>query len=134
MKVIPAVEELEIDKIGWFRSGLKDWSKTNFRSYPWRETTDAYAIFMAEFMLQKIGVDTAIPIYLSFFKKYPNISALASAPVTEIAEILRPLGLFFRAERLSRSARIILEENRGIVPKQEKKLVKLPGVGKYTAR
>ena len=134
MKVIEAAKDLEINKIDWFRSCLQNWSQTNFRSYPWRETTDAYAIFVAEFMLQKTGADTVVPIYLSFLEKSPNISALASAPVTEIAEILRPLGLFFRAERLSRSARIILEENRGIVPKQEKELLKLPGVGKYTAR
>ncbi len=134
MKVITEFSDLEIAKIDWFRSRLKDWSKNNFRSYPWRETTDAYAIFVAEFMLQKTGADTVAPIYQAFLKKSPNIAALATAPVSEVATTIEPLGLFFRAERLSQSAQIILEKNRGIVPSSERELLKLPGVGKYTAR
>ncbi|MGF1488888.1 MAG: A/G-specific adenine glycosylase [Prochloraceae cyanobacterium] len=134
MKVIQDFPDLEIERINWFRSGLKDWSKSNLRSYPWRETTDAYAIFVAEFMLQKTGADTVAPIYLSFLEKYPKVETLASANMTEAAEILKPLGLFFRAERLLRSAQMIVDRYQGRFPSSEKELLKLPGVGKYTAR
>ncbi|MDJ0724738.1 MAG: A/G-specific adenine glycosylase [Prochloraceae cyanobacterium] len=134
MNLITPLKDLEIERIDWFRSSLKNWSNNNFRSYPWRETRDAYAIFVAEFMLQKTAADTVVPVYRSFLGKYPNITSLASASIAEIAEILQPLGLFFRAERLSRAARIILDKYDAIVSSSEQELLKLPGIGKYTAR
>lgn len=121
-------------KVKWFRRQLTTWAKHHLRYYPWRHTVDAYAIFIAEFMLQKTDADTVVPIYETFLLQYPTLSDLAAATVEDIAQILKPLGLFFRAERLLHSATIILEQYEGKIPTSEKQLLALPGVGIYTAR
>jgi len=121
-------------KVKWFRRQLMTWAKHHLRYYPWRHTVDAYAIFIAEFMLQKTDADTVVPIYHAFLLQYPTLPDLAAASVEDIAQILKPLGLFFRAERLSQSATILLEQYEGKIPTSEKQLLTLPGVGIYTAR
>ena len=66
--------------------------------------------------------------------QYPTVEKLANADVEAIAKLLQPLGLFFRAERLSQTAKIIREKYKGEIPQEESELLKLPGIGKYTAR
>lgn len=85
-------------------------------------------------MLQRTDADTVLPIYEVFLTRYPTVSELAIAEVAELAELLQPLGLFFRAERLSETARIITEQYKEKIPQSETELLKLPGIGKYTAR
>ena len=126
--------ELETEKTKWFRQQLAVWAAGNLRDFPWRRTTDPYSIFVAEFLLQKTVAATASPIYEVFLMRYPTLEDLASASVQEVAKLLQPLGLSFRAERLCRSAKIVAEKNGGIVPASEGELLALPGVGKYTAR
>ena len=125
---------LEPKQLQWFRRQLQRWSADNLRDFPWRHTQDPYHLFVAEFLLQKTNAATVAPIYEALLDRYPRIEQLAAAPVEEVAPILKPLGLFFRAERLSQSVQIILQSHRGRIPKTEAGLLKLPGVGKYTAR
>jgi A/G-specific adenine glycosylase len=125
---------LESAKIAWFRHQLQTWAADNLRDFPWRRTTDPYSIFVAEFLLQKTGTATAAPAYKAFISQYPTLDILAVAPVKEVACLLQPLGLHFRAERLCQSVQIIVEQYEGKIPNSEVELLKLPGVGLYTAR
>ncbi|OKH22184.1 hypothetical protein NIES593_13370 [Hydrococcus rivularis NIES-593] len=127
-------ERLTRAKIKWFRRQLSTWAKKNLRDFPWRRTTDPYAIFIAEFMLQKTDAATVVPIYETFLIRYPTLKDLAAATVDDLAQILKPLGLLFRAERLLQSAQTILEKYQGKIPLSEDKLLALPGIGIYTAR
>nr|WP_233222649.1 A/G-specific adenine glycosylase [Chroococcidiopsis sp. CCALA 051] len=125
---------LAANKIKWFRRQLTSWATLNLREFPWRTTTDAYAIFIAEFLLQKTGANTVAPIYEAFLTRYPTLEYLATASVAEIAILLKPLGLHFRADRLYQSVRVIIEQYDGKIPASEAQLLSLPGIGLYTAR
>ena len=122
------------EKKDWFRARLLAWGKQNLRDYPWRRTSNPYDIFVAEFLLQKTDADTVVPIYEAFLARYPTLDKLTTATVEDIGKLLQPLGLFFRAQRLFDSAKIIVEEYAGKIPDSETELLKLPGIGKYTAR
>ena len=122
---IPAIPKKQIQ---WFRQQIISWSAANFRDFPWRRTTDPYAIFIAEVLLQKTDAATVEKIYETFLTRYPDIKAIARAEIEEIAQFLAPLGLHFRAERLHRSAQIILEKHGGQIPDQEAELMELPGI------
>jgi A/G-specific adenine glycosylase len=129
-----AVSSLNALKIKWFRHHLSTWGTKNLRDFPWRHTCDPYAILIAEFLLQKTDAFTVLPIYETFIYKYPTLDKLIKAGIEELGELLKPLGLFFRAKRLYQCACIILEQYGGKVPNSEKQLLELPGIGKYTAR
>ncbi len=121
-------------KINWFRRQLSIWGQKNLRNFPWRQTRDPYAILVAEFLLQRTDAAKVVPIYTNFLARYPTLPDLAGANVEEIGELLQPLGLFFRAERLHQCAQLVLQEYRGKIPESEKQLLKLPGIGRYIAR
>jgi A/G-specific adenine glycosylase len=123
-----------IARIKWFRQHLSAWGITNRRDYPWRKTTDSYHLLVAESLLQKTDADTVAPIYEQFLEHYPTIQDLAAANLDDVAKILKPLGLFFRAQRLQQCAEIIIRQYDGRVPDDQKQLLKLPGIGDYTAR
>lgn len=118
----------------WFLDRLLVWASQNLRDFPWRRTTDPYSILIAEFLLQKTGAATAEVIYQKFIDRYPDLASLVEAPLGDIAELLQPLGLHFRATRLQEAVRIIVEKHSGQIPEREAELLKLPGVGLYTAR
>jgi A/G-specific adenine glycosylase len=129
-----AVSNLDAVKIKWFRHQLSTWRTQNLRDFPWRHTCDSYAILVAEHLLQKTDAATVVPIYKAFLFKYPTLENLVKASLDELSELLVPLGLYFRAERLYQCACIILEQYGGKIPDSEKQLLALPGIGKYTAR
>ncbi len=128
------MKHLEEAKIGWFRHKLTVWAEQHFRDFPWRHTKDPYAIFVAEFLLQKTKASTVVPVYEVLLAQYPTLQALGAETVEEVAHLLQPLGLFFRASRMHQSVRVILEKHEGKIPDTEAQLLALTGVGKYTAR
>ncbi len=121
-------------RIKWFRQQLSTWGVANRRDFPWRKTTDSYHLLVAESLLQKTDAQTVSPIYELFLEHYPTIKDLAAANLDNIAQLLKPLGLFFRAERLQQCAKIIIRQYEGKVPETQKHLLGLPGIGDYTAR
>jgi A/G-specific adenine glycosylase len=128
------VKDPSASSIKWFRQQLSSWGEANLRDFPWRKTSNPYHLLVAESLLQKTDAQTVAPIYTAFLARYPTIEELAAANPNEVNQLLQPLGLLFRAERLHQCANIILSEYAGKVPDNPKQLLKLPGVGEYTAR
>lgn len=125
---------LTLAKIRWFHRQLSTWACQHLREFPWRNTSDPYAIFIAEFLLQKTAAATVAPIYATFLARYPTLNDLATASLAEVASLLQPLGLHFRCDRLCQSVKVIFTQYQGKIPNTEAELLALPGVGKYTAR
>ena len=123
-----------IDRIKWFRQQLTKWGVANRRDFPWRKTTDSYHLLVAESLLQRTDAQTVAPIYELFLEHYPTIQDLATANLDDLAQLLKPLGLFFRAVRLQQCAEIVVSQYQGKVPENQKQLLELPGIGDYTAR
>lgn len=109
------------------------WYKENRRDLPWRRTRDPYEIWIAEIMLQQTQVDTVIPYYLRFLKRFPDVETLAGAPLEDVLKAWENLGYYSRARNLHRAARLLSRETGGRIPASRDGLLKLPGIGAYTA-
>jgi len=112
---------------------LFDWYRTNRRDLPWRGTKDPYRTWVAEIMLQQTRVDTVIPYYERFLKRFPDVRALARAREDDVLKAWENLGYYSRARHLSEAARIVVERFGGSIPSTMEGLRALPGVGAYTA-
>ncbi|HEY8450459.1 MAG TPA: A/G-specific adenine glycosylase, partial [Bacillota bacterium] len=108
---------------------LEAWYRHHGRDLPWRQTRDPYAILVAEFMLQQTRVETVIPFYRRFLDRFPDVRALAAAPIDEVLALWEGLGYYRRARHLHAAARMIWEELGGRVPDTPAGLRALPGVG-----
>jgi A/G-specific adenine glycosylase len=100
---------------------------------PWRQTTDPYKIAVSEVMLQQTQVNRVIEKYHEFLQAFPTAKALAAAPLQEVLLHWSGLGYNRRARFLQRMAQTVIEERKGIFPDTFEELLKLPGVGHYTA-
>lgn len=118
-------------KSSYFWDNILDWYEENKRNFPWRQTDNAFHLLVAEFLLQQTHVRKVEEVYKQLISIYPTLDDLASAEVDEIEEIIKPLGLLYRAERMKDSAQMIISEYNGEVPKELEDLMKLPGVGEY---
>jgi A/G-specific adenine glycosylase len=121
-------ENLEI-----LRSALLEWFAANGRNLPWRHTRDPYQIMVSEIMLQQTQVDRVIPKYLAFLELFPTLAALAAAPTAEVIRAWTGLGYNRRAVNMQRAARTVLDVYGGRFPSELAELLKLPGIGPYTA-
>lgn len=114
-------------------SRLLAWYKRHGRSLPWRRTSNPYHIWLSEVMLQQTQVDTVIPYYLRFLEKYPDIETLALAPLPDILKVWENMGYYRRAHCLHQAAGIIVSRYGGSLPGAWDDLIRLPGIGAYTA-
>jgi A/G-specific adenine glycosylase len=112
---------------------LLDWYGKVKRDLPWRRTNNPYFIWVSEVMLQQTQVKTVIPYYHNFLQRFPDLKALAEAPLEEVLELWRGLGYYSRARNLWQGARYVRELREGRVPEGYPELLKIPGVGEYTA-
>ncbi len=115
------------------RGALIPWFEENGRDLPWRRTRDPWRVLVSEVMLQQIQVKRAVPFYERFLARFPTVEALAEAPLADAIRVWGDLGRYRRVVNLHRTARLILEEHGGRVPSDPEALLKLPGVGPYTA-
>jgi A/G-specific adenine glycosylase len=115
------------------RRRLLRWYQRHRRDLPWRRTTDPYAIWISETMLQQTQVATVIPYYHRFMRALPTVAALRRAPLAKVLALWSGLGYYRRAENLKKSARILAERHRGQLPSDYQALRALPGIGEYTA-
>lgn len=107
------------------------WYKTNKRSLPWRNNPNPYRIWIAEIMLQQTTVQTVIPYYKKFLKKFPNLKSLAESSVQDILTYWSGLGYYSRVKNLHQCARLFAKKT---IPKTAKELEKYPGLGPYTSK
>ena len=120
-------------KVKAVRDALTSWYEENGRNLPWRRTRDPWRILVSEVMLQQIQVKRVIPFYEAFLKRFPTVGALAEAPLAEAIRVWGALGRYKRVVNLHRTARILVEEFSGKIPSDPEVLVRLPGIGPYTA-
>jgi A/G-specific adenine glycosylase len=116
-----------------FQDELLGWYAAEGRDLPWRHTADPYAILVSEIMLQQTQVRTVLPYYTRFLARFPDLQALAEAPLEDVKAITDPLGYKARGERLKRIAETAVERYDARLPDTEEDLLKLPGIGRYTA-
>jgi len=116
-----------------FAAKIVAWQKRHGRhDLPWQGTRDPYAIWVAEIMLQQTQVATVIPYYLRFLARFPDVAALAAAPLDEVLRLWSGLGYYSRARNLHRAAQAIMGEHRGQFPRNVEAVAALPGVGRST--
>ncbi len=112
---------------------LLRWYAVERRDLPWRSTDDPYAILVSEMMLQQTQVDRVLPKYRQFLATFPTLAKLASAPTAEVISAWAPLGYNRRAVSLQSIARQVSAEHGGRIPDTIDELLKLKGIGRYTA-
>ncbi len=125
--------ELTPKKISEFQSLIYTYYKENKRDLPWRNTTNPYCILVSEVMLQQTQVSTVLKKYHLFLEKFPTIESLAQAPLKEVLSRWQGLGYNRRAIHLKKAAEEIVNAYQGKIPKTEKELRKIPGIGTATA-
>ena len=113
---------------------LSTWFETNGRDLPWRRTRDPWSIVVAELMLQQTQVNRVIERWTQFLVRFPTVAACAAAPVADVIDEWSGLGYNRRAVFLHRMAGVVFAEYRGLFPTDLPSLLRLPGVGPYTAR
>ena len=114
-------------------SALLAWYAENQRDLPWRRTRDPYAILISEVMLQQTRVETVLPYYRRWLRRFPTVEHLARARPQSVLAAWEGLGYYRRALQLRRTAELLVRDYGGRLPRSVKGLRQLPGVGPYTA-
>ena len=113
---------------------LLDWhARAGRHDLPWQENPTPYRVWVSEIMLQQTQVATVIPYYVRFLARFPEVRAVADAPVDEVLHLWSGLGYYARARNLHRAAVRIRDEHRGSFPTSFGELAALPGIGRSTA-
>ncbi len=116
-----------------FTKTVTHWYSNNKRILPWRQTKDPYYIWLSEIILQQTQVKQGLPYYEAFVSKYPTIFDLAKANESDVLKLWQGLGYYSRARNLHATSKHIVEALNGTFPASYKELLKLKGVGDYTA-
>lgn len=114
-------------------SRLEKWYLSHHRALPWRKTSDPYAVWLSEVMLQQTQVATVIPYFYRFLERFPNVSALAKAKESEVLSLWSGLGYYSRARNLHKGAQYIVSVEKGVFPTMREAWLRIPGIGPYTA-
>jgi A/G-specific adenine glycosylase len=112
---------------------LQNWYGLNQRDLPWRNTQNPYVIWLSEVILQQTRVQQGLPYFQKFLAKYPTVFLLASAKEDDILKLWQGLGYYSRARNMHHTAKIVLNEYKGVFPSTYNGLIQLKGIGPYTA-
>ena len=115
------------------RAALLRWYERNKRDLPWRGTRDPYAIWVSETMLQQTQVATVLPYYHRFMEAFPSLEALDRASLDAVRSVWSGLGYYRRAANLKEAAHLLVSRHDGRLPADYQALLRLPGIGRYTA-
>ncbi|OEK03894.1 A/G-specific adenine glycosylase [Roseivirga sp. 4D4] len=126
----PSISTLESET---FVNQLISWYEHQRRDLPWRQTNDPYKIWLSEIILQQTRVKQGMPYYLKFIQQYPTVNDLADAPESEVLRLWQGLGYYSRARNLHACAKTVSNELNGKFPSEFESLLKLKGIGRYTA-
>ncbi len=117
--------EITQQLLNWWDDGHADW--------PWRNGRTPYAIWVAEVMLQQTQIATVIPYYTRWLERFPTVQALAAASLDEVLKLWEGLGYYGRARNLHAAAQTVVNEYGGNLPRTVPELMRLKGIGRYTA-
>ena len=112
---------------------LQEWFKMNARVLPWREHPTAYYVWVSEIMLQQTRVEAVKPYFDRFIKELPDVKALAGCQEDKLLKLWEGLGYYNRVRNLNIAAKQIIEGYDGVIPSDYEELLKLKGIGHYTA-
>ncbi len=133
--VAKAVKQTIYQPIERIQQKLLSWFEEHERFFPWRKTSDAFKILIAEKLLQQTAATkTVVGAYRELNRRYPTPESLAAAPLNRLERIISPLGFHYRAAEMKQLAKAIVAEHEGMVPSKFADLMRLPGVGDYCAR
>ena len=130
----PQPIELTSSQITSFRKTIWAHFRENGRVFPWRATSDPYAIMVSEFMLQQTQTARVVEKYEAWLSRFPTVQSVAGAELSEVLSLWNGLGYNRRAKFLHEACRTICAEHGGVVPSDAESLDALPGIGAYTAR
>ncbi|MEW9897005.1 A/G-specific adenine glycosylase [Chitinivorax sp. PXF-14] len=117
-----------------FAGRLIAWQQAHGRhDLPWQHSRDPYRVWLSEIMLQQTQVATVIPYYLAFLERFPDIAALAAAPLDDVLAAWSGLGYYTRARNLQKAAQQIVAGHGGVFPDDVALVEALPGIGRSTA-
>jgi len=114
-------------------SKIINWYEFNQRDLPWRKTSDPYKIWISEIMLQQTQVVTVVDYYYRFINSFPTIKDLALANEQDVLKLWQGLGYYSRARNLHQAAKSIIDNYNGVFPDSFDEILKLKGIGVYTA-
>lgn len=112
---------------------LQAWFRGHARKLPWREDPSAYRVWVSEIMLQQTRVEAVKPYFERFMKELPDVKALAECPEDKLLKLWEGLGYYNRVRNLKAAAQQIMEQHHGEIPQDYEALLKLKGIGHYTA-
>jgi len=116
-----------------FQNELINWYQSNKRDLPWRHTKDAYTIWLSEIILQQTRVEQGLPYYNKFLENFPTVRDFASATEAKVLKLWQGLGYYSRGRNMHATAQIVVNNFNGIFPNLHDDLLKLKGIGEYTA-
>jgi A/G-specific adenine glycosylase len=122
----------QTQKVSFTRKLLAWWARAA-RDLPWRRTRDPYRVLVSEFMLQQTQVSRVAEYYPRFLDRFPDLGSLARARPRAVREAWDGLGYYARASNLHALARVVSKDLDGALPDHPEELIKLPGIGPYTA-
>lgn len=126
----PAETDRQLEQI---KEPLLSWYDANRRVLPWREQPTAYRVWVSEIMLQQTRVEAVKPYFERFMKELPDVEALAGAEEETLLKLWEGLGYYNRVRNLQKAAMSIVETHNGRIPENYEELIKLSGIGSYTA-
>ena len=112
---------------------LRQWYEANKRELPWRQTRDPYRIWLSEVILQQTRIAQGLPYYNEFLRNFPDVGALAAADEGSVLRCWQGLGYYSRARNLHEAARSIVNDHGGVFPRRYEDILRLKGIGRYTA-
>ncbi|HRZ74833.1 MAG TPA: A/G-specific adenine glycosylase [Flavobacterium sp.] len=116
-----------------FSNRLISWYLENKRDLPWRNTTNPYKIWLSEIILQQTRVAQGLPYYIAFVETFPTVFDLANASEEQVLKLWQGLGYYSRARNLHKTAQLVAFDLGGNFPTSYQELLKLKGIGTYTA-
>lgn len=125
------MQDLELMKK--MREPIIKWYQENKRNLPWRESKNPYYIWISEIMLQQTRIEAVLGYYERFLESLPTVKDLAEVDEEKLLKLWEGLGYYNRARNLKKAAQKVAEEYKGEMPKNYSELLKLPGIGEYTA-
>ncbi|TCD12772.1 A/G-specific adenine glycosylase [Pedobacter frigidisoli] len=116
-----------------FQNELINWYLVNKRDLPWRHTNDAYTIWLSEIILQQTRVEQGLPYFNKFLENFPTVLDFAAATEARVLKLWQGLGYYSRGRNMHATAQIVVRDFNGIFPYLHDELIKLKGIGEYTA-